>query len=108
MRRDIGARLQLGSIAVEVSSNVSAVSEAVHDICEFASVREPERMADLVDAGQIDDCVAQKMVAVGRSRCRLYVDICSTLAFDHNRLRFAVQARRPVGPMNSNASLGFG
>ena len=62
---NIGARLQLPAVAHEVFDEVAAVLEGIHDVGELVGVPQPERVAQLVDAGQVDDGVAQERIEAG-------------------------------------------
>jgi len=108
VRGNIGARLQLFAIALEVRHKVAAVLKAVHDIGEAFCVYESERVSALVNAGQVNDCVAKQMIAASgfsdiaahRTEVRKHVDIRPAFSVHHIRHGLAIEVRRAVDPMN--------
>ena len=53
---------QFVPIPHEVRNDVSAVSEGIHDVLKISGVRQTHRVAKFVDAGQINNRVAQHLV----------------------------------------------
>jgi hypothetical protein len=62
---DVFTRLELVSVATEVAGDVAPVAEEVHDVVKIVGVAEPERVAQLVKAGQVDDHVRGSRLASG-------------------------------------------
>ena len=62
------ARAKLTAIAAEELHDVAAVAEEVHDVVERGGVREAERVTELVQAGQVDDGLAEQIVCGGALR----------------------------------------
>src|SRR6478735_8934469 len=63
--RDVGAGAQLRPIPVEEAGHVAAIPEEEHDVRVRGGVLEAERVPEFVQAGQIDDGLADEGVGLG-------------------------------------------
>src|SRR5512132_398045 len=57
---NVGPGAESDAIAAEEGRDVAAEPEEVHDVAKIVGVGQSQRVPDLVDAGQIDDGVAQQ------------------------------------------------
>jgi hypothetical protein len=67
-RRDVISGVKLYTITAEILDDVSAVSEVIHNVAEIPCVLEPQRVAEFVQARQIDDAITQEDVFSGALR----------------------------------------
>ncbi len=104
---DIRSGFQQTPVTVEVFDQIAAVLKAVHDVGEMRCVLQTERVPAFVQAGQINDGVAQKAVRA-RFRVGQDVDDGSLFAIDVDRLCFAVKPHVSAGPADADARVSFG
>src|ERR1700733_9493324 len=108
MRRNIRARFQKHAISLEISRDIAAVLETVHDIRESACMSKSKRMAALMKAGQVDDRVAKQRIAAGGASAGQHVNDSAPFAVDHDRLGLPVEARSPGSPVEAQTRVLFG
>ena len=100
---DVGTFGEQTAVAVEVSIDIAAVLEAVHDVFEVGSVAEPEGVAGFVNEGEEDDGVAEERVGNARGiGLRQDVDLGAAYAIDRDGASFTVEAGAR-GPVNGEA-----
>lgn len=115
-RGDIVSRAKLRTITAEVLDDVSAVAKEKHDVAKIARVVEPQGVTELVQAGQIDNGIAQEIVRSGASRdigaerfdVGPYKNGGSAPAVHQKRLGFAIFTAAGFGPIKANERGGFG
>jgi hypothetical protein len=100
---DVGAGRELAAVAVEVLGDIAAVLEAVHDVVEIGGVGEAESVAGLVEAGEVDDGVAENEVGHGRrDDGGLHIDFGAAHAIDQDGPRLAVDSIGGSGPVEAD------
>ena len=60
---DIFSSLQLVAVAQEVIDDISSIAKRIHDVLKVPGVRKADGMTKLVNAGQVNDRIAQELVA---------------------------------------------
>src|SRR5437762_6088725 len=70
---DVVGGLQQLAIVAEIARTVARLPEQIHDVVEVPRVLEAERVAELVERGQVDDDVARQRIDFDR-RIRRDVD----------------------------------
>src|SRR5579863_668879 len=106
MPRDVVSRANLGAVPAEIFSYISSISEEIHDVAKIPCVLQPQRVAEFVQTGQVDDAVAKQRVSSGASgnfraqriSVRPYEDGCTLPPGDHDRQHFSVLAAVRPGP----------
>ena len=113
MGGDIGARFQLPAVAIEVAEDVSAVLEAVHDIGEGGGVAQAERVPAFVQAGEIDDALAEEGITAGGFADfvaeRVHIgedeDLRAGASIDQQGFGFAVEVHGAGSPADADAGV---
>ena len=112
---DVSARVKLRAIPAKVLHDVATVAEEKHDVLKIACVREPQGVAEFVQAGQINDGVSEQIVCPCFSRdiraerlhIRAYENGGTALPVHQKRLRLAIFAAARFGPVKPNERGGF-
>src|SRR5690242_7345370 len=89
------------AVAAEIFRNISAELKAVHDVGESGRVRKAEGVTGFVEAGEIDDGVAEQGIAIGAGGGQ-DIDFGAADAGHQNGTRFPVETLIPVRPINPN------
>src|SRR4029077_17328364 len=112
---DVTPRVKLRAITAEVLDDVSSVAEEIHDVANIACARQSQGVAELVQAGQVDNRVSQQIVCRGalrdvrpeRFHIRPDENGGSVPAVDEQRLSLAVFAASWFGPVKPNERSGL-
>src|SRR5437763_10929242 len=62
---DFVAAVQISAVAAKVSDHVAAIAEEVHDVFVVGGMDEAQAVATLMEAGQIDNRVAEERITPG-------------------------------------------
>jgi hypothetical protein len=98
---DICAHGELAAVASKVLLDVASVMKAVHDVGELRGVGEPKRVTGLMDAGEVDDRIAQELVwdALGGSDD---VDLGPEYALDQDGTRLPIEGFAAASPVDAD------
>src|SRR5262249_1123976 len=80
---------EFAAVPHEIIHDIAAISEVIHDVLELRGMLKPDRMAKLVNAGEIHNGLTQKIILNGAAgnRLSLYRNLRHNV---NNRARFAV------------------